>query len=185
MYLPNRYGWTAQVFSSIDWLTHQREFTKVQKLQQVTLTKFVHGWLATSRRRYRNGGVERSCCPLCTVEETRQHMFRCSNPQFVQLRNQRWAQFQKELRADTDIGFQAVFLAGLETVLGGEFPKEPTRTEWPQELREAFDSQTDIGWDQIIYGRLGTNWEPVAQYRDWGQTGNGTTKWTGSAIRAG
>ena len=185
LYLLHRYGWTARVFASIDWTTHQREFLKVSKLKRVTLTKFVHGWLATSRRRYSNGGVERPCCPLCTVEENRQHIFSCSNPQFVQLRNQRWAQLLKKIRADTALGFQAVFAAGLETVLAKEPPTESARSEWPSELRAAFDSQTEIGWDQIFYGRLSKNWEQVARYRDWDQTETGTSKWTGMAIRAG
>ena len=185
MYLLQRYGWTAQIFDSIDWITHKREFTKISKLQRVTLIKLIHGWLATSRRRYRTGGVEMSSCPLCTAEETRQHIFKCFNPHFVLLRQQRWAKLLLEIRADTALDFQAVFVAGLGTVIAQEPQTAFGRSEWPPELRAAFDSQTEIGWDQVFYGRLSKQWEHVARYREWDQPEKGITKWTGRAIRAG
>ena len=78
-----------------------------------------------------------------------------------------------------------MLLAGLETVFDKEHPDETTKSEWPPELRTAFASQTEIGWEQIFYGRLSKYWEQVACYRAWDQPENGTTKWTGRAIRAG
>ena len=46
-YLCNKYAWTVQVFCKINWTAHQGAVAHYQLLQQVTVMKYVHGWLAT------------------------------------------------------------------------------------------------------------------------------------------
>ena len=60
--------------------------------------------------------------------------------------------------------FQQVFRAVHLTALGEPHPPDETTREWPQDLQEVYKVQMNIGWDQILYGRLVKPWEHLALY---------------------
>ena len=82
-FLMEKYGWSERIFMDIGWVAHQRELGKYPRVQRCTLVKYIHGWLATKRRRSRVGSLLDAACPLCGREETRQHLFECSNAQCI------------------------------------------------------------------------------------------------------
>ena len=115
--------------------------------------------------------------------ETQDHMFHCQNEQLKLLRATHWNLFSTKLCQNTDKGFTAVFMAGLNTVVGGATPTNETISQWPPPLQEVYAVQTDIGWQHILYGRLAKGWDKEANYR-WSQDSsrqNGV--WIGRAIR--
>ena len=76
-YLCNKYSWTVPVFSKINWTAHQLAIAQYQSLQQVTVMKYVHGWLATKKRRWRDGEFSTPLCLVCNEVEDSRHMFCC------------------------------------------------------------------------------------------------------------
>lgn len=48
-------------------------------IQCVTVTKHIHGWLATKKRTYREGVYPTPQCEFCNTVEDSQHIFRCQN----------------------------------------------------------------------------------------------------------
>ncbi len=130
-----KYHWTTISFSQIDWRSHSKAFKSTSPGQKVTLTKYLHGWLATKRRRYREGYSPTEQCALCQQSEDRLHLFRCSNPQITEIRRIAWTKFRADFCQGTESSFQAVFQEGLQTVMGGLPPTDGTREDWPKELR--------------------------------------------------
>ena len=47
-------------------------------------------------------------------------------------------------------------------MVGVDPPTSDTIAEWPEELREAYSAQENIGWIQVFYGRLSSRWESIA-----------------------
>ena len=181
-FLMEKYGWPDHIFMDIGWVAHQRELTKYPRLQRCTLVKYIHGWLATKRRRSRIGSVLDATCPLCGEEETRQHLFECSNARYRGIRQDRLTQLMKDIGDITVPGCREVFQIGLATVLGSEPPTEITQRDWPETLRRAYFAQGEIGWIHVLYGRISKQWEILANpATEAGQNGN--FQWTCKVVR--
>ncbi len=96
-YLMVKYGWTEQIFESIDWKAHNKQLQSASLLKKVTLIKYIHGWLATNRRRFWEGSIPENKYPLCGQEETRIHTMYCQYEQMKEIRQARWINWPTEL----------------------------------------------------------------------------------------
>ena len=163
-YLMEKYHWTKTSYSCVDWKAHSKALKCMPQGQKVTLIKYIHGWLATKRRRHREGYSPTGNCALCHQPENGLHLFTCTNKQITEIRDIAWKKLLADVSYGTEASFQAVFQEGMQTIMGGQIPTNGTKAEWPNELREAYDAQTEIGWDQILYGRIGQQWDGLAQY---------------------
>ena len=181
-YLIEKYDWSEHLFHGIAWTAHQRELKKVPRYRRVTLQKFIHGWLATNKRRNRTESSTPPNCIFCGIVECRNHIFECSNNQLKMIRDHRWKQLMKDVLFSTDPAFGAVFQAGLNTVVGGPKPDDRTITEWPTGLRRAYELQSEIGWSHVLYGRLSVHWEGLAMYQGRYGDDQGQFHWTSKVI---
>ena len=175
MFLMEKYGWNEVMFQSVCWEAHQTELHKIPIIRRPTLIKYIHGWLATKQRRYREGAFKDPLCPLCGSEERTNHFLRCMNSQLLTVRNAQWKVFKVELAKKTATGCWQVFQAGLDTLQDIEPPSSETRAEWPPELQVAYSAQEAIGWEQVLLGRLAKHWEELALPHEGGMTGKRVT----------
>ena len=182
-YLLEKYHWSEAQLNDINWPAHNKELAKTPQLRKVTLFKYIHGWLSTNKRRYRELKSQTEQCPLCLEDETRGHYFVCGHPQMAAIRVTYWKELVKGLSKNTESGFKEIFIAGLSTIIGREGPTDRTKTGWHQQFIEAYEAQQDIGWEQVMYGRLSKKWEPLAQLETEGHTSQGGGQWTGRAVR--
>jgi len=181
-FLMEKYGWSEKIFFDIAWSAHQRELSKYPRLKRSTLIKYIHGWLATNRRRSREGVLQDSLCPLCGNEETKYHMFECTNPRYQGIRQMCFKRVLQEIADVTASGCCQVFQVGLSTVLGNPHPSEQTQEEWPSHVRRVYQAQSDIGWNQVLCGRISKQWTHISNKVDIVQR-QGVDVWTGKVIR--
>jgi len=164
LYLMEKYNWSVRTFSRIDWKMHNKELHKFPRMKKVTLHKYIHGWLATQKRKFRERKSSDDKCPLCGGVESRSHIFECPNEQLHLVRTSYWKRLCTRITENTAPEFRAIFQAGLDTLAGGEGPTEQVQGDWPTELKDAFRVQTEIGWDQVMFGRIASCWDGLAQY---------------------
>ncbi len=69
MYLMEKYNWTETIFRSIDWKAHHKALLTFPRRQLGTLEKYIFGWLATKKRRYRERQSPTDTCALCGMTE--------------------------------------------------------------------------------------------------------------------
>ena len=162
---------------------HQRELKKISRVQRVTLLKYIHGWLATNKRRSREGGPALAHCIYCGKVEDRKHLFTCTTPHWQQILTLQWNRLTSEILSQTDPSFAAIFRHGLDTVRGKTIADERTMAEWPSLVRAVYDIQAQIGWDQVFYGRLATQWEEQSHFKGRLTPNMEATPWTSQAIR--
>lgn len=146
-------------FNNIAWEPHHQNICKYPKPRQTTLVKYLHGWLATTSRRYKQGVVLTDVCPLCGKPDTSFHMFQCTDSNMSNLGSNRWTECKNQIIKVTLIGHREVLFAGINTVFGHSTPGIYTITLWPLDLRKAYYAQTSIGWKQVFYGRLAKDWD--------------------------
>lgn len=123
-------------------------------LKRITLVKYIHRWLATKKRRHRESRSPDNTCPLCGLVETRDHMFKCQHIRVKELHDKAWSKLLTDVVHNTATDFSAIFRCGMQTIVDGEHPLEAPIQEWPSNLTSAFITQTAIGWEQVLFGRL-------------------------------
>ena len=183
LYLMERYNWTEKEFNQIAWSAHQREIGRIPRYKQVTLYKYIHGWLATNKRRSRERASIPAQCLFCGHEENRTHIFVCAHAQLRRIREQRKNKLLTQICDGIDPACAAVFTAGLNTVFGSSAPAERTKQDWPSRLQESYDTQEGIGWINVLYGRMAGQWEQMAEYNGAVVHGSDKFVWTGKVIR--
>ena len=182
-FLMQKYGWTETQFEKIAWEEHKGELLKYSALQKVTLIKYLHGWLATNVRKACEGKEWTPKCPMCGEVDTQRHFLYCSNVQMKQIRMTRWSQYMKNIGEKTSDGCKQIFQAGVMTIVGKDPPTERDRRDWPSTYRKAYKEQEEIGWEQVLSGRLVKQWKAEDTNRDV-QSGTVTTRlWTQQIIR--
>ena len=155
----------------------KRIFENSKREKDNLLTKDIHGWLATTKRRFREGKSTNPTCKLCRTEENRTHLLVCPHEQIIGLRSKQWNLYVQEMGRNTDIGFKIVFQTGLMTVIGGAPPTMEAKDEWPRDLGIAYEIQNQIGWELVLYGRIAKHWEVLTHYGAPGTTGR-QPQWT-------
>ena len=183
MYSMEKYNWTEKMFSYIHWRAHHTALLKFPRQQRVTLGKYIFGWLATKRRRHRERQSPTDKCALCGLMEGRMHLFKCQHTQVTQLRNIAWTKLTMDIICHTADNFKAIFLSGMQILLGGAVPSIELRQEWPEHFQTAFQARIDIGWDQLLFGRIAHHWDKLAQYSPGPAIEPRPGVWTTRAIR--
>ena len=159
-YLQNKYNWSETEFNRIDWTSHAKGLASFTNLQQITVTKYIHGWLATKRRRFRQGIYDSPLCPLCFREETDLHLFTCSYERMAEFRRRQFLEFDKALHRSVppqtvsaiQSGMRSIGTPGITTLYTDKFTTDST-------LRQAMLDQESIGWDHFLKGRLSNKWK--------------------------
>ena len=182
-YLMEKYTWSAGTFSRIDWKMHNKELQKFPRTKQVTLHKYIHGWLATQKRKLRERRALDDKCPLCGEVELRSHLFTCTNEQLHLVRTSYWKRLCTRITEHTVPEFRAIFQTGLDVIAGGDLPTKQVKDAWPNDMQVTFQVQTEIGWDQVMFGRLATEWDVLAQYGTCIGKEHRVGVWAGKAIR--
>jgi hypothetical protein len=154
-------GVSTQVFEEIDWGAHEQAGANCQDVPNGFLAKFLHRLLPVGTRLVKYDAVRYSSkCPSCGEEEEDQdHLLRCQNPERA-----RWqGSVKKEIhsyftRTDTYEGIRDVLIQGLHAWFNEAcFPIHRFRGE----LKNLARSQGRIGWGQVFYGRMSTQWNTV------------------------
>ena len=183
-YLCVKHSWNFSTFQNIVWTAHHRELNRFPKPNRATLIKYIHGWLATKKRRYVSGSFVDPKCPLCGNTETSQHMFQCAHEQMTSLRQTRWGICKTIVCKYTPNGVQQVFLEGLQHAFDLETVTDLSTEDWTNDLKQAYEAQQQIGWSQVYSGRLAKQWEPIVQENTMAESDVTQYRWTGKIIRA-
>ena len=74
-YMMEKYSWSRRQSREINWMVHHRELSKFPHTRKVTLYKYIHGWLSTTKRQHKERRSPTNLCPLCSIPEERGHFF--------------------------------------------------------------------------------------------------------------
>ena len=155
--LREKYVWTPQTEQQIDWEIH-RSLIKRHSKQRVQVVKLIHNLVPTNVVRHRYGTIASPVCPRCHLQpETVHHIARCTHGSRKEWRSkakQAMIKAAKKSGASMDM---------VEALVGGWFSWLTTGSvsvggTISPELRAAIDSQSQIGWGQVLHGRISKEW---------------------------
>ena len=160
-FLCRKFGWTPSTFLSIDWEAHQSALEQFYGLQQVTVMKYVHGWLATKKRMFREGSYSSPLCELCHETEDSQHIFCCQHNDMKEGRKREFIKLQQFIRKTTVEEVTQAIEAGISGI--GRDINSIFRDQFATNKRVAqvFTEQDMIGWEHFVLGRVAKSWSDI------------------------
>lgn len=160
-FLCRKYSWSDKTFNLIDWEAHQSAVRRYPKLQQVTIHKYIHGWLATQKRRFQEGNYTSPNCILCDNEEDEQHIFCCSHALMKTEQRKEFDRFAAKLKPITAEEVHSALLVGvgnLGTTVSAKYQSEFVTNRM---VAQAMNEQSDIGWEHFVRGRISTTFGSI------------------------
>jgi ribonuclease HI len=150
-YLMTKHDWTQKIFHSINWELQQTVMSTYDINDQQRILKFVHNWLPTNARLYREQQQLTTRCPLCFYRnENNYHLFSCTHPKQVAIKDQ----LIGELEGDKTDPLAVIIAAAIQKGLRDHNWTPPPDETRPQQLQNGIAEQNKIGWNQVIFGRV-------------------------------
>jgi hypothetical protein len=167
-YLEKKELWSAQHFESIDWTNYSSAFKRLLKGQQTAVAKAIHNLWHTGTRHQHHFGEAKPCCMCnCETEEWR-HVLTCRSIDASLHRSASWGELRKSIeRWHLRQDFSTMIEKGVNHYT--ERPRKEriqSKENEPQKpfgftfnttrnlLQKAFRTQSHIGWDNFIKGRI-------------------------------
>lgn len=80
-YYADKHGWTSTIFDAISWKSQHKALEHFDINDQTRILKFVHGWLPTQNRLFKEGAATSPRCKICTeLYENNSHLLCCQHP---------------------------------------------------------------------------------------------------------
>jgi hypothetical protein len=146
-YYSDKYGWSEQTFQSIDWDLQHKVLQRYGVNDQRRILKFVHGWLPTNNRLFREKRQNTTRCPLCFyVVEDAVHLFSCIQTKQATTKERLINKIATELKIREPI----------KSVVQKAIEMTPHNPQWQPDNTgsRGLSAQTRIGWQQLLFGRL-------------------------------
>jgi hypothetical protein len=148
---------TDQAFDEVDWDSHTMA-VRWSQLSQPFLVKLLHQILPVGMLIYKYNPVKYTVdCPTCREHiEMYDHLFRCHHPSRAgwktQLKNT-LIKFTNETNCHHLL--QDILVTGIHNWIHGiPFPTH----RYPPDWQGLIDSQSQIGWKQLLLGRFSVKW---------------------------
>ena len=128
----------------------------------VTVMKFIHGWLATMKKRSIIGEVATPLCMLCREEENNLHIYSCKFETIREASDKEWRKLDEVVKNPSTPEVGAAFSVGMRSVTGQSDMTTYRREFSPsKEMETALRSQEQIGWNQFMFRRISKHWREI------------------------
>jgi len=158
-YVKDKFQWTDQDCDDINWVSLKYALRKLTPADTTRIQKFIHEWLPMKGAKHTASPTNSPLCPQCKREaETTWHFFECLHND----RAQRFRNLQADLNAlhrqsNVDPHLFQLLWQGLLTIRT-DTPIDDQYNTYPDLIKPLFQSQANIGWEQLYYGCISTLW---------------------------
>jgi hypothetical protein len=169
--------WCKTTFESIAWETVGQTMKKLAPHQRTRIVKFQNRISATRKQQQDRDNRVNGRCQNCTrrKNETEDHIIRCPNETITKARDDNMEKLKETLSDfETPPDMKIALLYGIEQWLKMEDFGAQQVIEWPptaytydqtahKDIQSAFENQNEIGWDELIRGRMSKQWGRIME----------------------
>jgi hypothetical protein len=174
-YWTDKGNLTPIISNSVDWDVLGEAMKRVPQSRRQWVSKHSSGFCAVGKMQQRIGKQNHEHCPLCGETEDAAHVFSCQDPRALK----HWQTGVTLLNSwmvdkETAPGLCAAITQNLCCWKQG---CPPNYTVLSTKLRAAMKSQTKIGWNHLLLGRLTKTWSILQDehYKSLGSKKTGRT----------
>ena len=154
-------------FPNIDWNALGKAKSTLSISRRHWISKHVAGVPPVGTVLLRRGRQDHARCPRCGAEETPGHVWRCQDPQAIQVWEESVASLRRWLeRSNTFPPLSDAICMSLlrwKSGVGRPAPSIPSKYPSIPAFFSAFTSQESMGWGSFLEGRISHHWAAVQQ----------------------
>jgi exonuclease III len=156
-HLCNKYEWSDETFLQVDWSSHSKAIGHFIQ-NKTSIIKLIHGILPTNKRLHRYQTAHPHHCPTCfEPQEDTHHLFICHHITRATWRTTFIDRLYDHLDHTKTKPNLAHMLAQTFVKIFDTNQDPSTTFTYPYSYLK--QSQTAIGWDQMLYGRFSIEWK--------------------------
>jgi hypothetical protein len=167
--MTQKFCWHNNIPDKINWRGHGQAIRALGHNDRMRIQKAIHSLLPTNHQLNRHHPHIEDRCATCTIgPETDDHILQCSHPLRTTIKDEWLIELSTFLREEhTPRAVHDSILPGIQNWLD----KKPTPslqtlvTDPSQALQRAFSTQSTIGWNHFIRGRLASNWTALIRHQ--------------------
>jgi hypothetical protein len=153
-FFNDKYGWSESTFNSIAWEVQYSALKSFPASDQTRILKFVHGWLPTAARAFKEGSASSPRCPICHApREDNLHLFQCNNKEMELVQEKLQLYLVKDMHDQGDSEISNIIEIGILNA-NSMNNWSPSTSNVSQHWKPAVREQSKIGWSHILCGRL-------------------------------
>ena len=146
---------SSEAFDLVDWPAIERMMNHMPQQFRLWVTKHVSKFCATNKQLFRMRKINSPACPCCgddEIQEDTRHQLHCRDPKRYELLVEGITDLEQWfLEVDTEPNLAACLCRFLRFRGRESFSDMPILT---QALRQAAEDQDNIGWDNLLEGRM-------------------------------
>ena len=165
--------WTKEQFEDVDWQALGGSMKKLNPTKKTRIIKFMHNWLPTRKQMQDRDNTNDGRCSCCTsqftIYEDEDHVNRCPNERITEARQKGMENLRTTLdKLKTPKQLTTVLLSAISQWQALSRLQRERHIRWPEEastgpfsrdeLEAAFDKQAELGWNQLLRGRIAKSW---------------------------
>jgi hypothetical protein len=149
----DKYGWPDSTFHSIAWDIQHSALKSFPAADQSRIMKFVHGWLPTAARTFKEGTSTSPRCPLCHApREDNAHLFQCNHKEMEPIQEKLQYYLVKDMHDHGDGEINNIIELGI--LSADQKAWTPAITSVSRKWKIVVQEQSRIGWSHILCGRI-------------------------------
>jgi hypothetical protein len=179
-YLEKKELWSAQQFESIHWTNYRSAFKRLSKGRQTAVVKATHNIWHTGTRHQKYFGEAKACCMCNCDKEEWCHVLACGSIDASIHRAVSWGKLRKSMDLwHLPQDFWMTIEKGVN-----HYTEQPykIKTQWKENerqtpfgvtfntprnlLQQAFRTQSNIGWDNFLKGRISRDWLTYVRHNE-------------------
>jgi hypothetical protein len=159
-YFRDKYKWHHNTIQDIAWHAHGTALRRLKGRKYKTTIQFIHQWLPVNTSHSTSRLIQARLCPYCmSSEETQQHYLTCQHKDLQdQWKTAAIALRKKLLRYHSGVHHQILQLLHRSMTEWRATPNPIRPPNLNPNFYPLFQRQSEIGWDQVLKGRLTTEW---------------------------
>jgi len=170
-YLIQKFDWNPTTPNLIQWQIIELAMRQFQSPDQTQIQKIIHKWapMQISPGNYPSKVQDQQCPTCCQHPETPLHLLQCNHskrkPIFATMQHQLLVLSAKH---QVNLHIHQLWWLGLKALIHGSPQLE--KTMYPTQFHKIFSTQEKIGWKQLYYRWISTEWINDLQQHNQHQT---------------
>ena len=161
-YLVEKHSWESSTFNMVEWESLKRAQLATKAMARPGITKLMHGWQYNKyqQNKFSKGQMEHNTkCAMCEEDEDKGHDLVCRSRKMINARKAGWRILKQKMRPYTEQVILDKIWYGWHSITEDHEPDVgPLHEEEMRATRDAFESQTKIGWRQMFQGFISKDW---------------------------
>jgi hypothetical protein len=164
-HLMKKLGVNQQTLDCIWWTVHGKAIKALPSKDRMRIQKFIHKRWATNHREAKYYNHRQPACSVCdNQDEDEDHILRCTSDRRNKIRDEMREELHEFLKQPhTPDAIRISLTSGIFAWLNEREVPPPARNA-SAELITAYKVQGEIGWGQVMRGRIAVHWSKLIEY---------------------